>query len=38
MRTVRLECALGDIHGPEFHVLEGPNAGRFKSAGRRTGR
>jgi len=29
------ECApLVTFTGPEFHVLEGPNAGRFKSAGR----
>ncbi|MEH6525324.1 MAG: long-chain-fatty-acid--CoA ligase [Sneathiella sp.] len=29
------ECApLVTYTGPEFHVLEGPNAGRFKSAGR----
>lgn len=29
------ECApLVTSTGPEFHVLEGPNAGRFKSAGR----
>lgn len=29
------ECApLITYTGPEFHVLEGPNAGRFKSAGR----
>ncbi|WP_340149935.1 long-chain-fatty-acid--CoA ligase [uncultured Sneathiella sp.] len=29
------ECApLSTFTGPEFHVLEGPNAGRFKSAGR----
>ncbi|TNE41618.1 MAG: long-chain-fatty-acid--CoA ligase [Alphaproteobacteria bacterium] len=29
------ECApLVTFTGPEFHVLDGPNAGRFKSAGR----
>ena len=29
------ECApLVTANGPEFHVLEGPNAGRYKSAGR----
>ena len=29
------ECApLATLTGPEFHVLEGPNAGKFKSAGR----
>lgn len=29
------ECApLVTYTGPEFHVMEGPNAGRFKSAGR----
>lgn len=29
------ECApLSTFNGPEFHVLDGPNAGMFKSAGR----